>query len=411
MLLHATCHAYAMELNNPWLQPFKLSFSGFVSHQSYFDTRQVIVDEESLSLVLPKDTLYDANGNDINSRSRYGAASTETMIRATLDGPRLCNVDTQGVVEVDFIGVAFTVNHFRMRKAFLKLSNDNFALSIGQQWHPVFIEDCFPDILSFNSGRPIEPYARDPQIRLVLNYNHWSILFSAASQVEFSDTGPIGDSSIYLRRSMVPNLHSRIQYTSEHFLAGTAIDFVRIIPRVVTNKDIKHIESLNSVSALAYSTIKAGPFEGLFKVTYSQNAYPYNMLGGYAVHTINPINDFRTYTNLQCIGAWTEFRMKKQIEPAVFVGYVKNLGAQSTIIQSTLDNNGILENTIYAFEPSVNDTFRISPRVRLHFENMIVGFELEYTRTSYGTINNKGKSVNTHSVDCVCLLFVLHYDF
>ena len=65
---------------------------------------------------------------------------------------------------------------------------------------------------------------------------------------------------------------------------------------------------------------------------YAENAAIWEMIGGYAVHSLNPLTDERTYVPLRTFAANVELLWKGQWEPAIYIGYVKNLGASKTII-------------------------------------------------------------------------------
>ena len=107
---------------------------------------------------------------------------------------------------------------------------------VGQFWHAMFITDCFPDVVSFNTGAPFQPFARAPQIRLTRAFGSWSIIATALSQRDFASNGPEGASSVYLRNAAVPEFNLKAQYAAKNEKAGTetllgfGIDYMTIAP-------------------------------------------------------------------------------------------------------------------------------------------------------------------------------------
>ncbi len=411
LLLCTASNAQEIVPQPAWWNQYNVSFSGFISNHSFYDSRQVIVDEETLSEVLPRHRFYDANGNDINSKDRIGSSSTETRVDMSVRAPDIGNFTPELFVSSDFIGLSFTIDHFRLRQAYVHLYNENISFLAGQAWHPMFSENCYPRVLSYNCGRPMEPIARAPQIRCTYTNGSITCIAMAATQIDFISTGPQGDSSIYIRRAILPNLHAQVFYKDDLNTTGVGIDFVRIVPRVKTEKNIKNIEKLFSVSAIAYTSFTWNDIIASLKFTYGQNDNEYNMLGGYAVHSIDHITDARTYTNLHNVSLWFDFTWNKKFEPGIFIGGTKNLGALKSIIPSRTREDGTTESLIYAFQPDVDTVFRIAPRLRMHFDPFVAGIELEYTRATYGTITTSGKVVNADPLYNLRILFVFHYYF
>ena len=74
-------------------------------------------------------------------------------------------------IEGEFFGTSDAdVSGFRVRHAFLKLDWQSSSLLIGQFWHPMFVVEMFPGVVSFNTGAPFQPFARNPQIRFTHSF-------------------------------------------------------------------------------------------------------------------------------------------------------------------------------------------------------------------------------------------------
>lgn len=401
---------------------FKEGFSGFIRYENYFDTRQVIGVADDNVLFLPAPPLYDPNGADINAKGQFN----QTIIISRLRYYKLCPdihcAKTSIFLETDFFGnncplLASTNNQFimdilRMRHGFITLNWCNSALIVGHTWHPLYIFDCFPNTISFGGGTPIAMYSRSPQIRMTYHGNHIDFLGAITSQLDFPSLGPIGQTSKYLRDAVVPNLHAQIRFHRDSHTVGFGIDYKRLVPRLVTKKGYKAQEQINSMIALAYYILVNKKARFNMQLFYAQNANDMSVLGGFAVHSINPKTDHRTYTNLNTINWWGDITLTqwKHGEPGIFFGYTHNLGARKTIIPTITPPDELSENFIYAFAPNVEKTFSIIPRFHFLIKDFEVNCELVYSAAWYGTIGVNGKVYDSKPVSVVRLLTgVLYY--
>ena len=165
----------------------------------------------------------------------------------------------------------------------------------------------------------------------------------------------------------------------------------------------------------AFNTIKFGPLEIRSQLTYAQNANYLAMISGFAVSSLNPTTDERKYTNLSSINYWVDINIDRKIEPGLFVGIGKNLGARRNIIQCIFDPaTGEEEKTIYGLfddGDQIDTIFRVSPRVRFHLLPIDFAAEVQYTRAAYGCINNRGRIENVDPVANTRLIFTAYYYF
>ena len=130
-----------------------------------------------------------------------------------MTGPDALGAKTSGLIEGEFFGTADgDTNGFRLRHAIIKLNWKGTELMVGQFWHAMFITDCFPDVVSFNTGAPFQPFARAPQIRLTRAFGRLSIIATALSQRDFASSGPEGTSSVYIRNAAMPEFNLKAQY-------------------------------------------------------------------------------------------------------------------------------------------------------------------------------------------------------
>ena len=404
---------------------FKIVVNGYIKYEAYWDTRQVIGARADQLLAFPEPKKLDVNGKDINAKGQFQTVPIETRMRTTIYGPDVKNAKSRGVIEADFFGrfseldltggggTVEIVNIFRLRHAFFKLDWEKVSLLGGQFWHPMYVLGCYPDTISFNGGAPIEPFSRNPQLRVRVHTDHLNIITALTTQLTFASDGPDGVSATYMRNAVVPNLHLQLQGLVKDHMIGAAIDYKRLVPRIKTNENFKVVESINSVTAMGFICLSWPSFTFNTKITYAQNGTDYGMLGGYAVKTINPVTDERTYTNLSSVSWWADFIVTrhKNIEPGLFIGYIKNLGSNKEIQQDVIDNGLITDRRVFSFGTNVDNVFRIQPRIRWKLNKITIAGEIEYTHTAFGTINNKGKVENTTPVSNTRILFAVFYHF
>ena len=177
-----------------------IRFSGFVNAQAFFDTRQIVEARAGMVSLFPRKPLYDREGNDINDKAHFNQAAMTTRLRGTIFGPDAIGASTMGVIETDFTGSSNADNNgLRLREAWLQLSWKHFVLMVGQYWHPLYVPEVRPKTIGLNLGAPFHPFARHNQIRFTYKTGIFNIIAVAASQRDYSNTGPIGRTPRYLR--------------------------------------------------------------------------------------------------------------------------------------------------------------------------------------------------------------------
>lgn len=397
---------------HPWSPinfPIEIDISGYIKAEAIYDSRQNLTERDGHFLYFPLNRLNDVQGRDINSRGDFDEYAIQTRFRIEAFGPDISCFISRSYIEGDFFGrTDETIDSYRLRHAYLSLESEHFNFLGGQTWHPMYFPVEAPDTISFNTGTPIDPYSRNPQFRLVYHNDYCDVVAVAAGWTENRGFGPIGRTDKYFRDARMPDLHlqARYKWNDGDCYIGAGADVMRICPRLVSNNNYKEVNPFTAVSAIAYARFIYDHIILYSKFCYAENAAIWDMIGGYAVHTQDPVTDIRTYTPLRTISFWSELIFHGAIEPALFIGYAKNLGAQKTIIQSIGS-----ESTIYGIGTDIKTLFRASPRVRWYIKSFVIGAEIEYTRAEYGTPNNFGKVENTHPQHNTRFLFATYYIF
>lgn len=389
--------------------PIKIDISGYIKAEGIFDTRQSFTIRDGHVLFFPLNRLPDVNGRDINHRGDFDEYAIQTRLRFEAFGPDIGCMKSRSYIEGDFFGTTDdTLDSYRMRHAYLSLESEEFDFLAGQTWHPIYFPVEAPDTISFSTGTPIDPFARSPQFRLVYHDSQFDIIGALCGVDVALPFGPLGPSNKYFRDSIMPNLHlqGRIKWDCSQQFIGAGVDIMRITPRLVSNLNYKDVSPFNALSAIVYSRFVYNNIVLYNKFCYAQDAAIWAMIGGYAVHSVIPETDMRTYVPLRTISFWSELIFQGPIEPALFIGYVKNIGAKKTIIQSIDD-----EKTVYGLGTSIKTIFRASPRIRWYIKSFVMGAEVEYTRASYGSLNDFGEVVNAIPVANTRFLFATYYIF
>jgi len=94
------------------------------------------------------------------------------------------------------------INGFRLRHAYLKLNWKKAELLVGQFWHPMFISDSYPEVVSFNTGAFLSHFHEHRKSVLPGSQSRpLSFSLTALSQRDFASTGPAGVSTSYFRQA------------------------------------------------------------------------------------------------------------------------------------------------------------------------------------------------------------------
>ena len=379
----------------------EIKISGFVKSDFFIDSRQVATFREGHFLLYPLNESLDANGEDINAKASFNALSIQSRVTAKLFGPEVLGGKSGGLIEGEFFGTSDAdVNGFRLRHAYITLNWENTGLLFGQTWHPMFVTDVFPQVVSFNTGSPFQPFSRNPQIRLTQSFDRFNLIAALLTQRDVTSNGPAGFSSSYLRNNLIPSAHLQLQYKSESFVTGAGVDYKTLIPRISTTKNYKTDETVSGLSGLLYAKYTFSGFTWMAEGVYGQNLTDLLMLGGYAVSALDTVTGYEEYTPLNVYSVWTDLSYGKDIQPGIFIGYTQNLGADDKIV-----------GTYNTRVSNIDKIFRVTPRVIFNFSKVRFATEVEFTSTSYGKTDEFGKVNDTKDILNIRGLIAVYYFF
>lgn len=392
-------------------QNFGISFKGFVKLDAFFDSRQVVAAREGHLLLYPAEKIEDENGDDINASPSYNMLAIQTRLSGTITAPDAFGAKSSGYIEGEFFGHSDTdVNGFRLRHAFVKLDWTKTSLMFGQYWHPMFVTQSFPGVISFNTGMPMEAFSRNPQVRLTQKLGEsLSLIVAAISQRDFFNSGPSGGTSKYLRDAVIPNLHAQIQATANKNLFGAGIDYKMLKPSLTNAAGLKSSEKVSSMAGLAYAKVNLSNVVWKLQGVYGQNMTDHIMLGGYLRNGISPSDSTEyDYIPTSNYAFWTELEGGTKTQLGLFLGYTENLGAADPIRANAV---------VYSRGFNIKSVMRAAPRVVWNQGKTRLALELEYTSAAYAdtskenAFDEKGKIQETYSVSNIRFLFAAYVFF
>lgn len=398
----------------------KKAIGGYIKAEYYYDSRQVVGEAVDQFLIYPKPKIYDPCCHDLNRRGEGHFAALESRLSFSFRGTKVKKADISGLIEGDFwaafSNVVIIPDIFRLRHAAMFLDWPCISLTMGQYWHPITIEECFPDTISFNNGSPIDAYARSPLIKLDCKKDTFHIIGTASFELDFQSDGPMGFSPLYMARGMIPNFDLQFKkFFGEHAI-GSVIDYIRIVPRINTPQGYSVVEPLSSFTSVTWLALNwPEKFAWHQKIIYSQNGVDYNLIGGYATTDIDPCTGKKKYTNISALAYWWDLIAcpKKTVEPAIFMGFIKNLGALNSIIPDTFNDEGVLiDQNVFGFGTNVSWVYRIAPRLRWRLsKELTIAAEFEVTGAAFGKVVRSGKVANAVPVTNMRGLCAAYYTF
>lgn len=386
----------------------KFDVHGFVKTDYWWDTRQVAYAREGLFTLFPKDQILNSKGIDINDQGSFNFSAITSRANVKISGTEAFGAKVIGFMEADFSGMSNQdINGFRLRHAFIKLNWGKSNLILGQYWHPLFVTEVFPSVISLNTGAPFQPFNRAPQARFTYSLKKLDIIAAAMAQRDYASIGPDERSFSYLSNSMIPNAHLQLRYKGKKHTYGLATDFKTLKPTLATDSGFVSNEVVNSLSYMAFYQFKSKAFQAKTKAVLGQNLADQLMLGGYAVSSYDIATGLSKYTPTNHMFVFANMLytvpLKKEgnkLRIGVFGGYAKNLGTSEK-------NTG----TYYASGSNIDQLYRASSSLSIISGKVQFSMEYEYTQALYGIADADGLIQNTHPIANNRLLFTGFYFF
>jgi len=385
----------------------EINFYGYIKTDMYYDSRQTGNGalREGQFLLWPLPYSPDAKGGDLNAKPNYNMLSIQSRLDVGLKGPDALGAQISGLIEGEFFGTSDAdVNGFRLRHAYVNMDWGSTVLMVGQFWHPMFVVDVYPMVVSFNTGAPFQPFSRNPQIRVTQRFGDLNLIGTLASQRDFSSFGPAGGSSTYLRNAVIPDADLQVQWKSNEIIAGVGVDYKSLLPKLTTTSGLSTNNEIHSLAGIGYFKYKTPDWSVAAEAVYGGNLADFLMLGGYATRSQNALSG-DDYSNINVSSVWFDFSCGREWQPGIFIGWTKNQGSNyNVLVNQTLS-------TFYQRVNNIGDITRISPRLIFNPGKVRLALELEFTNADYGTVNEKAEVVNTHPVTNTRVLGAVYYFF
>jgi len=399
--------------------PFGITFSGFVKSDFFLDSRQTFAPREGHFLLWPMPVKPDATGTDIHDGYNFNFLPIQTQLSGRITGPDAFGARTSGLIEADFFGTTNAgINLLRMRHAFIKLNWERGELLTGQFWHPLFNTDCFPNTISFNHGAPINPFSRAPMVRYGYRAGKVTGRLAAVAQRDFVSFGPTGGSSHYLRDAAVPELYAEMFLTlpfsenTRSLATGLLFGTKTLVPRLestVNGNTFKVDESVTSIAARAFATLKTPAFTWKVTAIYGENLAEVLNITGFAVTKIaDTLTGMQEYAPTASHILWTEFHTNgTKWQAGIFAGINKNLGTTTPMEDPAAP--------LYGLTNQITMIYRVSPRVIFISGKTRIAAEVEHTAATFGKPGSpretNGLPTDTEKSANTRILLALYYHF
>jgi hypothetical protein len=389
-----------------------ISIYGFIRNDMNYDSRQNVFVREGQLDLYPKDKDIQSDGKDYNKKSQLNILGILTRFGVKISGPDAFKAKTSAVIEGDFFGQSdVNIGLFRLRHGYVKLDWKKSALTLGQTWYPLFIPECFPGTVNFNTGIPIAPFGWAGQIKYTAKFtDKTSLSLTAYKPREFavSNVNNADNTNAASMNATLPELNAHLQHKADKILFGAQIDFSMLKPYVkygtASNLTVSD-ETVSGLTAMAYAKFSGKKIMVKTQLVLGQNTTHWVMMGGYYGYKTSPTS-IETYKPAKTTAAWMDiYGTGKKIVPGLFVGYSANNGAKTGATAA-------YGRAIGMSGRGVKDLFRVSPRLdfisgKLSFRN-----ELEFTQAQYGIRSSEGKVTgSTDKITNIRFTFSTVYNF
>jgi hypothetical protein len=398
LLLGIIAPSFAQESIKP-----VVTFSGLVKGDFFFDTRQVVGARDRHFLLWPEHQRLDEDGNDINARSSFNFLAVQSRAGVTVSGIDYNQVKITAFLEGDFFGQDNNnVNTLRLRHAIVRLNWQNTELLLGQYWNPLFTLDCFPNTVSFNTGVPIMPFSRNPQIRLTQKFGNFRLLTAAVGQQkEYTSLG----GSETLRNYGIPDMHAQLHFhvkeAENEFVAGIGGSYKTILPSLVTARGYVTNETVSGFSTLGFVKYKMPAITAKLSGILGENLYDVVQISSYAVKRVeDEARGIVSYSPIRNYSMWGEIHTNSRVQFGVFGGFSKNLGTKEDIIDVPASRCH-----------NIDYLWRVAPRLVVPYGRVNFGLEIEHTAAAFGDFGEKARIFDRVEVANTRFLFSSYISF
>ena len=406
----------------------KVTVYGFVRNDIYLNSRRNLDLRDGVLDVYPLDatnlpirtgTTLTANPNDdANAVPQLGYSAIVTRLGVRMGGITAFGAKISGVLETDFFGItngtggsgSGTENLLRLRHAYAAMDWTKSQLMIGQYWNPNFIPKCFPGTANFSTGIPFNPFSFIPQVRLTSKVGKDLSLMGMLFGYNLAGFSPAGTFAVgsgvdAQKYSMIPSFASQLTFENKSLLASVGVETNSLSPRITDTQNTstkvyggtgagnvqKNISSnLFALNFLAYAKLTTSKVTAKFHTTYGQSYTQYVGLGGFAEYRDATTGEWKYQAQNQ-MNMWGELisTSSKKVQPAIFVGYLQNMGLGNSIATSNVKTGSLAfqgRGVNVATGRTFDNMLRISPRLDFYSGKMKLAVEYELSIMKWADI-------------------------
>jgi hypothetical protein len=341
---------------------------GFVKAETIYDTRQVANVREGQFLLFPVPDLDPDSDEDASDTDNLLITAIQTRLGVRGTGAEALGADLTGLIEGDFFGgpTNDNISLFILRHAFVQLKWDNREVLFGQYWSPLFTVPVFPGTISFNTGAPFQPFARQPQIRLTLKPTDQVHVIGALAG-ERDAFAEVGGPKLQ-QQSGLPLAHLHLRFMGEDVVVGGGAYAKWIRPTLTS-------ERFNAGAVQAYLKYSQPTFYVAGKATYGSDLTDHLLTGGFVQEAVNGDEE---YALLDVLSVWGDlgFNAAPNVQLGLFAGFLSNEGASDAFTPLADGVSGLRA-------PNMETLWRVSPRVVFNAGKFRLAGEVEVTSATY----------------------------
>jgi hypothetical protein len=205
--------------------------------------------------------------------------------------------------------------------------------------------------------------------------------------------------------SMIPSFASQLTFENKSFLASVGLETNSLSPRIIDTQNTstkvyggtgagnvqKNISSnLFALNFLAYAKLTTSKVTAKFHTTYGQSYTQYVGLGGFAEYRDATTGEWKYQAQNQ-MNMWGELisTSSKKVQPAIFVGYLQNMGLGNSIATSNVKTGSLAfqgRGVNVATGRTFDNMLRISPRLDFYSGKMKLAVEYELSMMKWADI-------------------------
>jgi len=422
---------FKKELAEKKFSKFKFFSTGQVAWQSFYDTDEFAGALQDAVVFFPLPQNVDTSGLDINNKDQYSMYALNASVKSLFVGPDLWKAKVVGRFEIGFSGVGDnTVRVMSISNAYISFLWKKSEVRFGHYYHPLALSTVYPTPVSGSEGEGYDPVRKAGLIRFTHVVDKFKFIFAVSKLFGREEARWAATPDLFCQMSV----RLRKEY---HF--GIGVNYHVEVPRLFSQtpsaelgleaeKTYKTTESVNGLAAFIFIRLLPKPFLIKARANYIENGAAFAIMGSYNVAHRNAVTDERIYTPIRAFTFWYDivYLGSKRVEPAIFIGFAKNLGSKRNIEKSYFDEASGEEKEVSLIGkddplPNAQYMFQISPRLRMRAKNFILGFEVGYSRAAFARDSTKdgwkddydchGKIINAKPVSNTRLIFSAIYAF